>query len=128
MSNQEKDDVCTNVGFYVPDNSNMDRASSDFSTSDVVSKFDGQLLLMSEKSQSSSQIVIPNSADICNISQEKYQVYLRVKRLLQPICRTHYDQLYAGKPNYETLWNEFVLQQSKVIIINTFSSSNTIEI
>ena len=57
MSNQEKDDVCTNVGFYVPVNSNMDRASSDFSTSDVVSKFDGQLLLMSEKSQSSSQIV-----------------------------------------------------------------------
>ena len=77
MSNQEKDDVCTNVGF----GSNMDRASSDFSTSDVVSKFDGQLLLMSEKSQSSSQIVTPNSADICNISQEKYQVYLRVKRL-----------------------------------------------
>ena len=82
MSNQEKDDGRTNVGFNVPDNSNMDQASPNFSTSDVVRTFDGQLLLMTEKNQNSSQIVTPNSADICNISQEKYQVYLRVKQSL----------------------------------------------
>ena len=78
MSNQEKDDGRTNVGFNVPDNSNMDQASPNFSTSDVVRTFDGQLLLMTEKNQNSSQIVTPNSA---NISKAKYQVYSRVKRL-----------------------------------------------
>ena len=81
MSKWENDNGCTNVGFNLPDKSNMDQAPSSFSTSDVVSEFDGQLLLMSETNQSSSEIVSSNPATTGNISQAKHEVYLRVKRL-----------------------------------------------
>ena len=124
MSNQEKDDGRTNVGFNVPDNSNMDQASPNFSTSDVVRTFDGQLLLMTEKNQNSSQIVTPNSA---NISKAKYQVYSRVKRLciLAHKARLNFIKWYRHTINTE--WRDYLLDYLEIDVRNGFFSWNRVQ-